>query len=185
HRGWRVVLSTTRAGKRASTNKRSRAMRVWQPGSHLTMQRGAEVDDWSWRRTRRRLATLARLTAPYRRRTVFSIFSLLLATATALAPPFLSKYAIDDGIRRHDLGTLWVIVAAFLLAGLANWGMSYLQTYLTGWVGEGIVADLRLEPFGHLQRPSLGFFERNSAGGTSSRATNDVGARAQPATHGV
>ena len=35
-------------------------MRVWQAGSHLTMQRGAEVEDWSWRRTRRRLATLAR-----------------------------------------------------------------------------------------------------------------------------
>ncbi len=138
-------------------------MRVWQPGSHLTMQRGAEVDDWSWRRTRRRLATLARLTAPYRARTILSIFSLLLATATALAPPFLSKYAIDDGIKRHDLGTLWVIVAIFLAAGLANWGMSYAQTYLTGWVGERILADLRVKLFGHLQRLSLGFFERNRA----------------------
>src|SRR6266550_475953 len=160
-------------------------MRVWQPGSHLTMQRGAEVDDWSWRRTRRRLATLARLTAPYRTRTVFSIFSLLLATATALAPPFLSKYAIDDGIRRHDLGTLWVIVAAFLLAGLANWGMSYLQTYLTGWVGERILADLRLKLFGHLQRLSLGFFERNRAGVIISRLTNDVEALDQLVTDGV
>src|SRR5947208_3010974 len=111
-------------------------MRVWQAGSHLTMQRGAEVEDWSWRRTRRRLATLARLTAPYRRRTTLSIFSLLLATATALAPPFLSKYAIDDGIKKNNLGALWVIVAIFLLAGLANWGMSYVQTYLTGWVRE-------------------------------------------------
>src|SRR5213082_2608675 len=160
-------------------------MRVWQPGSHLTMQRGAEVEDWSWRRTRRRLATLARLTAPYRTRTVFSIFSLLLATATALAPPFLSKYAIDDGIRRHDLGTLWVIVAAFLLAGLANWGMSYLQTYLTGWVGERILADLRLKLFAHLQRLSLGFFERNRAGVIISRLPNDVEALDQLVTDGV
>jgi len=125
-------------------------MRVWQPGSHLTMQRGAQVDDWSWRRTRRRLATLARLTAPYKTRTTFSIFSLLLATATALAPPFLAKYAIDDGIANHDLGALWVIVIAFLLVGLANWGMSYVQTYLTGWVGERILADLRIKLFGHL-----------------------------------
>src|SRR5439155_412427 len=180
-----VVLSTTRAGKRASTNKRSRAMRVWQPGSHLTMQRGAEVEDWSWRRTRRRLATLTQLTAPYRTRTTLSIFSLLLATATALAPPFLSKYAIDDGIRRHNLGALWVIVAAFLLAGLANWGMSYLQTYLTGWVGERILADLRMRLFGHLQRLSLGFFERNRAGVLISRLTNDVEAIDQLVTDGV
>src|SRR5206468_3357308 len=160
-------------------------MRVWQAGSHLTMQRGAEVEDWSWRRTRRRLATLARLTAPYRRRTTLSIFSLLLATATALAPPFLSKYAIDDGIRRHDLGALWVIVIAFLLAGLANWGMSYVQTYLTGWVGERILADLRMKLFGHLQRLSLGFFERNRAGVIISRLTNDVEALDQLVTDGV
>src|ERR671928_1727572 len=160
-------------------------MRVWQPGSHLTMQRGASVDDWSWARTRRRLATLARLTAPYRTRTTLSIFSLLAATATALAPPFLSKYAIDDGIRRHDLGTLWVIVGAFLLAGLANWGMSYVQTYLTGWVGERILADLRIKLFGHLQRLSLGFFERNRAGVIISRLTNDVEALDQLVTDGV
>jgi ABC-type multidrug transport system fused ATPase/permease subunit len=160
-------------------------MRVWQPGSHLSMQRGAEVDDWSWRRTRRRLATLARLAAPYRTRTTLSIFSLLAATATALAPPFLSKYAIDDGIRRHDLATLWVIVAAFLLAGLANWGMSYVQTYLTGWVGERILADLRIKLFGHLQRLSLGFFERNRAGVIISRLTNDVEALDQLVTDGV
>ena len=109
------------------------------------MQRGAEVDDWSWRGTRRRLGTLARLTAPYRTRTIFSVFSLLLATATALAPPLLAKYAIDDGITKNNLSTLWWIVVAFLLAGLANWGMSYVQTYLTGWVGERILADLRIK----------------------------------------
>src|SRR5437762_141389 len=160
-------------------------MRVWQPGSHLTMQRGAEVEDWSWRRTRRRLATLARLTAPYRTRTILSIFSLLLATATALAPPFLSKYAIDDGIRRHNLQALSWIVAIFLLAGLANWGMSYVQTYLTGWVGERILADLRLKLFRHLQRLSLGFFERNRAGVIISRLTNDVEALDQLVTDGV
>jgi ABC-type multidrug transport system fused ATPase/permease subunit len=149
------------------------------------MQRGAEVDDWSWRRTRRRLATLARLTAPYRTRTILSVFSLLLATATALLPPLLAKYAIDDGITQNNLSTLWWIVVAFLLAGLANWGMSYVQTYLTGWVGERILADLRIKLFGHLQRLSLGFFERNRAGVIISRLTNDVEALDQLVTDGV
>jgi ATP-binding cassette subfamily B protein len=160
-------------------------MRVWQPGGHLTRERDAQVEDWSWRRTRRRLATLARLTAPYKVRTILSIFSLLAATATALAPPFLSKYAVDDGIRRHDLTKLWWIVGAFLLAGLANWGMSYVQTYLTGWVGERILADLRNTLFGHLQRLSLGFYERNRAGVIISRLTNDVEALDQLVTDGV
>jgi ATP-binding cassette, subfamily B, bacterial len=160
-------------------------MRVWQPGGHLMAERGARVDDWSWRRTRRRLATLGRLTAPYKLRTILSVFSLLAATATALAPPLLSKYAVDDGIRKHDLQKLWWIVGAFLVAGLANWGMSYVQTYLTGWVGERILADLRNRLFGHLQRLSLGFFERNRAGVIISRLTNDVEALDQLVTDGV
>src|SRR5437660_2959408 len=148
-------------------------------------ERGAKVEDWSWRRTRRRIAALARLAAPYKVRTTLSIFSLLAATATALAPPFLSKYAVDDGIRRHDLTKLWWIVGAFLVAGLANWGMSYVQTYLTGWVGERILADLRNKLFGHLQRLSLGFYERNRAGVIISRLTNDVEALDQLVTDGV
>jgi ABC-type multidrug transport system fused ATPase/permease subunit len=160
-------------------------VRVWQPGSHLTQQRGAEVDDWSWARTRRRLLTLARLTSPYKTRTALSVVSLLAATATALAPPFLSKYAVDDGIRRHDLTRLWWIVGAFLAAGLLNWIMSYVQTYLTGWVGERILADLRIGLFRHLQRLSLGFYERNRAGVIISRLTNDVEAIDQLVTDGV
>jgi len=160
-------------------------MRVWQPGGHLMAERGSKVEDWSWRKTRRRLATLARLTRPYKTRTTLSVFSLLAATATALLPPLLAKYAVDDGIRQHDLQKLYWIVGAFLLAGLANWGMSYVQTYLTGWVGERILADLRNKLFGHLQRLSLGFFERNRAGVIISRLTNDVEALDQLVTDGV
>src|SRR6476659_5402988 len=125
-------------------------MRVWQPGGHLMADRGSKVDDWSWRRTRRRLATLARLAAPYKTRMILPVFALLAATATALAPPFLSKYAVDYGIRKQDLQALSWIVAIFLLAGLANWGLSYAQTYLTGWVGERILA----EPRGRVHQPA-------------------------------
>jgi ABC-type multidrug transport system fused ATPase/permease subunit len=160
-------------------------VRVWQAGSHLMRERGAEVEDWSWARTRRRLGMLARLTRPYKARTAFSIVSLLLATATALAPPLLAKYAVDDGIRRGNLTALWWIVAAFLVAGLLNWAMSYAQTYLTGWVGERILADLRNRLFDHLQRLSLGFYERNRAGVIISRLTNDVEAIDQLVTDGV
>jgi ABC-type multidrug transport system fused ATPase/permease subunit len=160
-------------------------MRVWQPGTHLSSVKKVEVDDWSWRRTRRRIGALARLSQPYKVRTAFSVVSLLAATATALAPPFLAKYAVDDGIRKHDLGLLWWIVGAFVLAGLLNWAMSYVQTYLTGWVGERILADLRIALFRHLQRLSLGFYERTRAGVIISRLTNDVEAIDQLVTDGV
>jgi ABC-type multidrug transport system fused ATPase/permease subunit len=160
-------------------------MRVWQPGSHLTMQRGAEVSDWSWSRTARRVSTLARLTAPYRARTALAIVSLLAATLTALAPPFLAKLAIDDGIAARDLDHLTLVVALFVAAGLANLATSAAQTYFTGWTGERILADLRIRLFRHLQRLSLGFFERNRAGVVISRLTNDVEALDQLVTDGV
>src|ERR671918_446908 len=114
-------------------------MRVWQPGGHL-MRRGvtAEVEDWSWARTVRRVSTLARLAAPYKLRT-----------------------------------------------GLANLLTSAAQTYFTGWTGERILADLRDKLFRHLQRLSLGFYERNRAGVIISRLTNDVDALDQLVTDGV
>jgi ATP-binding cassette subfamily B protein len=148
-------------------------------------ERGARVEDWSWQRTRRRLGTLFRLTRPYKARTLLSIVSMLLATATALAPPFLAKYALDYAIGENDLTKLWWIVGAFLAAGLLNWAMSYAQTYLTGWVGERILADLRNRLFDHLQDLSLGFYERNRAGVIISRLTNDVEAIDQLVTDGV
>jgi len=160
-------------------------MRVWQPGGHLSSIKKVEVDDWSWRRTRRRVAALARLTRPYRVRTAFSVLSLLAATATALLPPLLAKYAVDDAIGKNDLAKLWWIVGAFVLAGLLNWAMSYVQTYLTGWVGERILADLRIRLFRHLQQLSLGFYERTRAGVIISRLTNDVEAIDQLVTDGV
>ena len=56
---------------------------------------------------------------------------------------------------------------------------------MTGWVGERILADLRKQLFGHLQRLSLGFYERNRAGVLISRMTNDVEAIDQLVTDGV
>ena len=160
-------------------------MRVWQPGSHLTMERGGKVADWSWRRTARRITTLARLTAPYKARTALALGSLLAATLTALAPPYLAKLAIDDGIREQNLDHLTLIVALFVAAGIATWATGAAQTYFTGWTGERILADLRNLLFRHLQRLSLGFYERNRAGVIISRLTNDVEALDQLVTDGV
>ena len=47
-------------------------MKVWQAGSHLTDERGARVEDWTWRQTRRRLGVLVRLARPYRARTALA-----------------------------------------------------------------------------------------------------------------
>ena len=131
-------------------------MKVWQYSSHLLDERGARVDDWSWRQTRRRLRVLLRLARPYRGRTALALLTLVAYTAVALLPPYLSKLAVDEGIQPADLQRLTVIVVAFLLAGIASFVLSGAQTYFTGWVGERALADLRIQLFTHLQRLSLG-----------------------------
>ena len=160
-------------------------MRVWQPGGHLTARRDAKVEDWSWQRTVRRVSTLARLAAPYKRQTFLALASLVAATLTALIPPYLAKLVIDDGIRKQDVRALTIVVVLFVIAGLLNLGTSAAQTYFTGWTGERILADLRNTLFRHLQRLSLGYYERNRAGVIISRLTNDVEALDQLVTDGV
>jgi len=122
----------------------------------------------------RKLRGLAVLLKPYRRRIVLMFISLVFATAAALAPPPLAKFAIDDGIVPGDIGTLNLVVIAFVVSALVYWGATYAQTYLVGWVGQRALQDLRLRIFAHLQSQPVGFYERRQAGQLISRMTNDV-----------
>jgi ATP-binding cassette subfamily B protein len=133
----------------------------------------------------RKLRGLLVLLAPYRARVIWMLVSLVLATAAALAPAPLAKFAIDDGIKHGDVGTLNLVVIAFVVSALVYWGATYLQTYLVGWVGQRALQDLRLKIFAQLQAQPVGFYERRSAGGLISRMTNDVQALDQLVTDSV
>jgi ABC-type multidrug transport system fused ATPase/permease subunit len=138
----------------------------------------------SGRQRLRRLRGVAELLRPYRARTILALVSLVLGTAASLAPPYLAKLAIDDGITPGDLAALDRIVAAFVASALLYWGATYLQTYLVGWVGQRALQDLRLRLFGHIQRQSIGFFSRRKTGVLISRLTNDIQALDQLVTDG-
>jgi ATP-binding cassette subfamily B protein len=122
----------------------------------------------------RNLRGLLQLIGPYRARSVAMLVALIVGTGASLAPPLLARAAIDDGIDRHDTRTLVLVVIAFLVSALIVWGMTYLQTYLVGWVGQRVLADLRIRIFTHLQTLPIGFYESRSAGVLISRITNDV-----------
>jgi ABC-type multidrug transport system fused ATPase/permease subunit len=139
----------------------------------------------SFRRTARRVGRLAHLTRPYWRRSALSIVALLATTAAALATPWAAKQAIDLGIVPGDKQALATWVAAF--AGLAalGWLAQSGQTYLTGWVGQRVLADLRSQLFEHIQRLELGYFEHQRTGRLISRLTNDIDALEQLVTDGL
>jgi ABC-type multidrug transport system fused ATPase/permease subunit len=170
--------------RRQPPSRERGAVRVWQPGGHLVRDRSATVEDWSWAQTKRRLSTLYRLARPYRLRTALAILTLLAATAVSLAPPFLVGLSVD-AVESGDTTELGVIVSVFVAVGILGVLCSFGQTYFTGWTGERMLADLRNHLFRHLQRLSLGFYERNRAGVLISRLTNDVEALDQLVTDGV
>jgi ATP-binding cassette subfamily B protein len=132
-----------------------------------------------------KLARLARLAYPYRRRAVFSVVAMIAVTLSSLAVPYLLKVAIDGGIGAKDLTVLTWVIFAFVGVSLVNLGASYLQTYLTSWVGSHIIYDLRRQLFAHLQKLSLDFFSRQKTGWIVSRLTNDIDALDQLVTDGV
>ncbi|HEY6526923.1 MAG TPA: ABC transporter transmembrane domain-containing protein, partial [Solirubrobacteraceae bacterium] len=111
----------------------------------------------------RKLRGLAEILAPYRWRVLAMFIALVAATAAALAPAPLAKLAIDQGIRRHDTGTLDLIVIVFLASAVIYGVATYAQTYLVGWVGQRALQDLRLKLFAHMQSLSIGFYSRNRA----------------------
>lgn len=160
-------------------------MRVHQPGTVGERVTRKQIDDWSWRRTLRRVSVLTEIARPYWTRVIGAVAALLVSTAAALAPPYLAKLAIDRGILAEDLTVVGLVAAGVVAAGLVGWAAGSLQTFLSAWVGERVLADLRIRLFDHLERLSLGFFERNRAGAVVSRLTNDIEALDQLVTDGV
>ncbi len=136
------------------------------------------------RRGKGRVRTIGRFARPYRGRALVALFTLIVATATSVAGPVVAKQVIDSGIRsgHYDVVVLWVCV--FLAVVVVGWMATAAQSYLTSWVGERVLADLRVAVFAHVQRLDLGFFERTPAGVVISRLTNDIEAMNSMITDG-
>lgn len=145
----------------------------------------------TWKRLRgektraRRLRELIALVKPYKWRVGLMFLSMTIAIAAGLAPPYLAKVAIDSGIIAKDAGTLELVVVLYLVSALVLWGATYVQTYMTGWVGQKALQDLRLAVFEHLQKQSTGFYSRRKTGVLVSRLTNDVEALDQLVSNGA
>jgi subfamily B ATP-binding cassette protein MsbA len=107
-------------------------------------------------------------------RFVLAVICMLVFSATNGAMPFLVRYIADDIFAEKNMFVLkllpGVIIAVFVVRGLAGFG----TTYLTEYVGQRIVADLRNQLTEHIQRLPLSFFNRTPTGTIVSRVTNDV-----------
>lgn len=154
--------------------------RGWGPaGGEVASGRGLRKKGL---RNLRRLGVYVR---PYRLRLLGAILAMFGVLGCTLALPLLLKTAIDSAIIPGDTRLLVLIAGVVVLIGIAGIGLGRVETYLTGWVGERVLNDLRIDLFRHLQTLSLGYFERRRTGVLISRLTNDVEALQQLVTDGI
>ena len=112
-------------------------------GGMLGPVRDEEDEPRVSRRPRRNMRRLLPYFRPYRRRVIWTIILMLVVTAAGLAGPALAQVAIDDGISKGSVTALVVIVSVFVVIGLMGWIAGYWQSYLSSWVGERVLLDLR------------------------------------------
>ncbi len=129
---------------------------------------------------------------PYRGLVAVSIVLLLLLAVFQLAPPYLSKIAIDRYITPDgSLDTaarysgLLKVAAVFFLALLLAFATSYLQIYVMAYVGQRVMYDLRMQIFRHLQKMEVAYFDKNPVGRLMTRLTSDVEVLNEMFTSGV
>jgi len=113
--------------------------------------------------------------APYRTKIYGAVAAVLAFTAMQLAIPLIIRYAIDHGMQPSaSPQALPLIVAAFVVAIIVNFGASYLQETLVGRVAEDVLFDIRRAMFAHLQRVSLSWMDKTEVGRLMSRLQGDV-----------
>ena len=122
---------------------------------------------------------------PYRGQVAAAIGVVLLDALVGLAGPYLTKQAIDHGIRHRNLQFLNEMATVYLSVLVIGFGLGYLHYQIMQRVGQRVMMDLRLQLFAHLQRLPLAYYDRNPIGRVMTRVTNDVDVLNELFTTGV
>lgn len=111
----------------------------------------------------------------YRKAIYWYMAVLVLSAVAGAIPPLLVRQLIDRGIGN---GGNWGIVVWLSIGGvfvaIANASLALFMRYYSAKIGEGLIYDLRVALFNHIQRQPLSFFTRTQTGSLMSRLNNDV-----------
>src|SRR5919206_636763 len=130
------------------------------------LERGVE------RATLRRAWSFAR---PYRPLLAMHLAGVVVAAAAGVLPPLVLKALVDRAeARTLSVGTLDVLVLAAVGIALGTTGLGLFNRWLGSRIGEGLIYELRVALFAHVQRMPLAFFTHTQTGSLLSRLSNDV-----------
>ena len=144
-------------------------MARWRQTPHLDpseLERGID------RATLRRAWAFAR---PYRGLLALQLAGLAGTAVMGILPPLVLKALVDRAVaHRLSTGGVDLLVLAAVAIALAMTGLGLLNRWLGSRIGEGLIYDLRVALFRHVQRMPVAFFTYTQTGSLLSRLSNDV-----------
>ncbi len=107
---------------------------------------------------------------------VFYTLIFLTLSLSILQPirPFITQIIIDDYISLNDIEGLRKMIILLLVLLILNAIVMYFHTYLSGWLGQNIIKDIRIKLFSHLQNFKLQFFDKTPIGRIVTRNVSDI-----------
>ena len=113
-------------------------------------------------------------TKPYKKKLYISIvLSILLAVVSPLRP-FLIQYTVNVFIK--DRNTYWLILITVIQIGilLIETSMRFYFAFLTSWLGQTVVKDLRVKVYKKVLSFNLSQFDKTPIGTLTTRTINDI-----------
>ena len=111
---------------------------------------------------------------PYKWYIVLAVSLTVLISALAAVRPRLTPIAVDDMIVNKNLPGLQIIVLILFGTLVLQGIIQYAMAYLTSWIGQKIIFDLRKKIYKHTINLNLKFYDKNPIGRLVTRVTNDV-----------
>ncbi len=133
----------------------------------------------------RLLRRITQYLRPYAGWVVLALSLTLGAALLGPVRPWLVQKAIDNYIVVGDLDGLQRIVVFLVLALVGEGVLAFAKNYLTQWVGQHAIYDLRTKVFRHIQDQPLQFFDRTPIGRLITRTTSDVEALSDVLSSGL
>ena len=122
----------------------------------------------------RLLRRILGLAAPFRKQFYGAMVLAVLLALFSVLSPALIKITIDDYVMAGNMQMLYVMTAVMFGAIVLQSALSYVFTFLSGWLGQNIILRLRTTVFGHLVKSNVSFFDRTPIGTATTRTINDV-----------
>lgn len=111
---------------------------------------------------------------PYKRQIFWMLIAILITTGLGLLTPLILRQLIDHALPEGDVQQLNMLALGLLLIPVLSGLVRVVERYFNAQVGEGVIYDLRVSLYKHMQRMSLRFFTNTQTGELMSRLNNDV-----------